>query len=84
MPVSSAMTVAEWANGAVIGAVATDSSHRRRGYASACVSALTQQLSSENKTVYICPKNAAAQRLYEQLGFTVVGSLATTERNTSL
>ncbi|MBR2338465.1 MAG: GNAT family N-acetyltransferase, partial [Clostridia bacterium] len=66
---ASAMTVAEWETGAVIGAVATAAEHRRKGYASACVTALIQQLQAEGKQVLICPKNSAAQRLYESIGF---------------
>jgi GNAT superfamily N-acetyltransferase len=80
MPISSAMTVAEWKDGAVIGAVATAAEHRRKGYAARCVAALTSQLQQAGKTVYICPKNAAAQKVYEQLGFVVCGKTAMIER----
>lgn len=74
--VASAMTVAEWQGGAVIGAVATDPNHRGNGYASRCVTALTRQLQQQNKQVYICPKNEYAKRLYERLGFTVCDEIA--------
>ena len=73
--VSSAMTVAEWETGAVIGAVATDMEHRRRGYGSRCVSSLTAPLLQQGKHVYICPKTPQAQRLYETLGFAVCDSI---------
>ena len=74
--VASAMTVAEWQGGAVIGAVATDPKHRGNGYASRCVTALTRQLQQQNKQVYICPKNEYAKRLYERLGFTECDEIA--------
>lgn len=77
---ASAMTVSEWGNGAVIGAVATHPEHRRRGYAARCVSELTALLQAEGKTVYICPKNEAAKRLYERLGFAQVDEIALLER----
>ena len=79
-PAASAMTVAEWQSGAVIGAVATAEEHRRKGYASVCVTALTEQLQREGKQVFICPKNAGAQRIYESIGFTVCGEMAWIER----
>lgn len=78
--VSSAMTVAEWDTGGLLGAVATAESHRRRGLAATCVSALTEQLQQQGKAVYICPKNATAQRLYESLGFVVCDKWLSLER----
>ena len=79
--VASAMTVAEWENGAIIGAVATHYKYRRRGYAARCVTNLTAELQQEGKTVYICPKNDAAQRLCERLGFVCCDTVALLERN---
>ncbi len=79
--VASAMTVAQWETGAVIGAVATAPEQRGKGYASACVSALAAQLQREEKCVFICPKNEAAQRLYERLGFAAEGTLCWIKRN---
>ena len=76
--VSSAMTVAEWENGAVLGAVATDKNHRRQGYASRCVMALVAQL--QKSDIFICPKTQAAARLYEQLGFVVCDEIGKIER----
>ncbi len=78
--VASAMTVAEWDTGAVIGAVATHPDHRRQGYAAQCVSDLTAKLQTTGKTVYICPKNEGAQRLYERLGFVCCDETALLER----
>lgn len=69
--VAGALTVAECDDGAVIGGVGTLPDHRRRGYAGACVAALTASLSAEHKTVWIVPKHEAAQRLYASLGFAV-------------
>ncbi len=71
--VSCAMTVAEWTGGAVMGAVATRPECRGKGYASACVIALTDVLRSEGRRIYLCPKNEGAQRLYQRLGFVGCG-----------
>lgn len=70
---ASAMTVAECANAALIGAVATCPSARGKGYASACVLTLAAMLQREGKTVLLSPKNEYAHRLYDRIGFTVVG-----------
>ncbi len=80
IPISSAMTVAEHQNGAVIGAVATHPAHRRKGYAGRCVTALAESMRLRNKTVYICPKTDSAQRLYESLGFILCGETVILER----
>ena len=79
--VCSAMTVAEWSGGALIGGVATAPTHRRRGLAARCVGTLTALLQNEGRTVYICPKNEGAQRVYASLGFTVCDTIAMVERN---
>ncbi len=79
-PISSAMTVAEHKNGAVIGAVATHPSHRRKGYAGRCVTALAETMRMQGKTVYICPKTDAAKRLYESLGFVLHEETVVLER----
>lgn len=78
--VASAMTVAEWQNGALLGAVATLPEHRRKGYASHCVSALTAYCQQEGKVVYISPKNQKAGRLYASLGFADYETVAYIER----
>lgn len=80
IPVSTAMTVAEWAGGALIGGVATTPVYRQRGLAGMCVSSLIASLQKEERQVYICPKNESAKRLYSALGFAVCGSIAQTER----
>lgn len=81
-PISSAMTVAEHPNGAVIGAVATHPAHRRKGYAGRCVTALAETMLGQNKTVYICPKTDSAKRLYETLGFITCDETVVLERKT--
>lgn len=70
---ATAMTVAECRSAALLGAVATRPDCRGRGYATACVSTLAHAMRKEGKSVWICPKNPAAQRLYERLHFTVCG-----------
>lgn len=78
--VSTAMTTAEWQDGALIGGVATAPTHRRQGLAGACVRALAGELKQEGRQVYICPKNEGAMRLYSELGFTACGEIAQVER----
>lgn len=73
IPVACAMTVAECDSAALIGAVATAPSARGKGYASACVLTLSAMLQQENKRVLLSPKNTYAHRLYDRIGFTVVG-----------
>lgn len=80
IPVSSAMTVAEWNGGALIGGVATTPVYRQRGLAGLCVGSLAATLKTEGRQVFICPKNEGAERLYTRLGFTVCGHVAQTER----
>lgn len=75
--VSCAMTVAECAGGALIGAVATAPNARRQGLAGRLVNGLANTLISEQKHVFICPKHEAARRLYERIGFAVCGGVTT-------
>lgn len=75
--ICSAMTTAQTADGALIGAVATHPDYRKRGLAGQTVSGLTAALQHEGKRVFICPKHDAARRLYETLGFTVCGRVMT-------
>lgn len=78
--VSSAMTVAEWQSGALLGGVATAPDHRCLGYAGRCVLSLTSSLQVMGKTVWICPYNPPAQRLYESLGFQKHSTVTLIER----
>lgn len=77
---SSAMTVAEWQGGALLGGVATAPDYRRRGYAARCVLSLTAALQAMGKTVWICPYNPPAQRLYQSLGFRERSAVTLIER----
>ncbi len=70
---SCAMTVAQCEDAVLIGAVATHPTARGRGLASACVTSLTEAYQQKGKTVYISPKNDAAEALYSRLGFSVCG-----------
>lgn len=78
--VSSAMTVAEWGSGALLGGVATAPTHRRKGYAGRCVLALVSLLQKQGKTAWICPYNPPAQALYQSLGFEQNGVVTVVER----
>lgn len=77
---ASAMTTAECAGGAVIGAVATLPSCRGRGLASLCVSALTASLQQEKRHIFLSPKNAYAAGLYAHLGYEACAGWATLTR----
>lgn len=78
--VACAMTVAECETAALIGAVATKASARGKGYASACVLTLASMLQKEDKTVLLSPKNEYAHRLYDRIGYTVVGEWGSVEK----
>lgn len=75
--VCTAMTVAESADAAIIGAVATAPTHRRQGMANACLRGLVTAIYAENKqkSIMISPKNSGAEKLYSQIGFTVCGEI---------
>ncbi len=75
--VSTAMTVAESADAAIVGAVATAASHRKMGLASQCLRGLVADILTKNKhkTIMISPKNSGAERLYASMGFAVCGEI---------
>lgn len=75
--VSTAMTVAECENAAIIGAVATHPAYRKKGYASTCIRNLIGQMAGGDipKTIWISPKNDGALRLYSSLGFILSGKI---------
>jgi len=75
-----AMTVARCETAALIGAVATLPQARGRGYASACVLTLAGELQKNNIRVLLSPKNEYAHRLYEKIGFIVVGEWGSVEK----
>lgn len=78
--VACAMTVACCEEAALIGAVATRPESRGKGYASACVITLASILQQKNKMVLLSPKNEYAHRLYDKIGFTVVGEWGSVEK----
>lgn len=71
--VACAMTVAETPSLAVIGGVGTSPAYRRRGLASACITALTAALRREGRTVLIAPQTNETEALYRRLGFVPAG-----------
>lgn len=75
--VSTAMTVAESAEAAIIGAVATAPNYRKQGMASRCLQGLAAAIYAENaqKTIMISPKNSGAEKLYADMGFAVCGEI---------
>lgn len=72
--VSSAMSIAEAKNIALIGGVATLPSHRGKGLATACITELLSML--PQKTILINPVNEYASALYRKMGFTSCGTWA--------
>jgi len=76
--VSTAMTVAETDDAAILGQVATHPDFRRRGLAQKCIKSTLYQC--KGKTLYILPVDEIAQKLYKKLGFKVIGSWAELER----
>ncbi len=69
--VSCAMTVALTDTTAVIGAVATQETHRKRGFAAQCLRGLIGNVrkTNPNMEILISPKNDGAKHLYSALGF---------------
>ncbi len=66
---SCALTSAETEKSAIISGVACDSELRRKGLGKATVLALANELTSENKTVYVIALNKTAEGFYEHIGF---------------
>ena len=71
--VSSASSVAEYSGGAMIVAVATRPSHRKKGYATACLKVLCRSLLDEGKEPSLFYDNPGAGRIYRNLGFETAG-----------
>lgn len=71
---SCAMTVAETADAAIIGAVATSPGQRNQGFGGMVVRALARELWAEGKTIYLFRQQGKLRRFYENLGFCVCGS----------
>lgn len=67
------MTVAESDNGAVLGAIACLPDFRKQGYGSYVVKYLTNQLLSENRTVFLHRAKNANISFYNNLGYIEIG-----------
>lgn len=65
--VSTAMTVAQAGDHALLGQVATHPDYRCRGYAATCLGDLIARW--QGTGLYIIPANENARKLYEKLGF---------------
>lgn len=76
--VSTAMTVAQTEDAAVLGQIATHPDFRRRGLAGTCIKSTISQCKA--KELYILPLNENAQKLYEKLGFITCGGWAELQR----
>lgn len=71
--VSTAITAAENTRSAMIVGVATHPKYEKRGYASACMSYLCQQLLDEGKHICLFYDNPDAGKIYKRLGFRNIG-----------
>ena len=76
--ISTAMTVAETKNAALLGQVATDSHYRGRGYAQNCINSIISRC--KDKELYILPMTNYAQSLYMNMGFVPDGDWAELQR----
>lgn len=76
--VSTAMTVAETDNSAIIGQIATHPDFRRQGLAGTCIKSTIS--ACEGKELYILPLNENARNLYAKLGFEHCGGWAELQR----
>ncbi len=72
--ISTALTTAENSFSALVRGVATDTSHRNRGLATACMVALCKDLLNEGKTPCLFYDNPAAGAIYRRLGFQDLGT----------
>lgn len=73
LQVCLAMTSAETDKSALISGVVTDSNYRKRGFASALVTALSDELKKEKKAVYIMTANSNNRKFYEKNSFVCTG-----------
>ena len=76
--VSTAMTVAETEEVALLGQVATHPDFRGRGYAKTCINSLVSRC--KDKELYILPMTDYARSLYEKMGFVPEGDWAELQR----
>ena len=71
--VSAALTSAETKELAMIGGVYTSPAFRQRGYASACLFAICQDLAADGKEACLFYDNPVAEGIYRRLGFQEMG-----------
>jgi len=79
-PVASASSAAENTKSAMIIGVCTEESHRKQGFASACVTRLCRTLLNEGKVACLFYDNPAAASIYKRIGFRDVGRWAMAHR----
>ena len=72
--VSTALTTAENSSSALIRGVATATTHRNKGLATACTAALCRDLQTEGKTPCLFYDNPAAGSIYRRMGFQELGT----------
>ncbi|NMG19965.1 GNAT family N-acetyltransferase [Brasilonema bromeliae] len=79
IPVSMACHVRVMPNGAAVSLVYTPPEHRRKGYASACVAALSQTLLNQGHRycfLFTDLANPTSNRVYQAIGYQPVGDLS--------
>lgn len=69
---SAVMTVSETENAAILGAVATLSDQRRRGYSRELVRTLASRITRQGREVYVFSATEANTRFYQHSGFEIV------------
>ena len=77
---SCALTAAECECSALISGVASDKNIRGKGFGKKTVLTLANELSSENKKVYVIALNDSAKEFYKKIGFTECITVGYTER----
>ena len=80
MVYSCALTAAESKASALISGVASDKNIRGKGYGKKTVLTLANELSSENKKVYVIALNDSAKEFYKKIGFRECMTVGYTER----
>lgn len=77
---SCALTSAETDTAAIISGVACDTELRMKGLGKKTVLALADELSAENKKVYVIALNKSAEGFYEHIGFEITERISFIER----
>lgn len=78
--VSSVITSAETVDYALISAVTSDKKFRGTGLGKKTVLSMIDELTNENKNVFVIALNESAEGFYEYLGFEFCGNIATVNR----